>query len=167
MKDVGSFRNEVALTPPGSREQLTIVREDQQRNLEVTIGTLRKEKRLGQGSAQSGAELGLTVQTLTFEPAEQFNAKPGEGVRVTAVQPGSIAAPAGIEPGTVSFEVNHNRVSNAAEFKHAPGNSSSKRVLLLVRKEDAQRFVVLNGQAGASRRKFCYRGGQLTAPGCC
>jgi serine protease Do len=106
VKEVGSFRNEVALTPPGSRERLTIVREGQQRNLEVTIGMLRKEKRLGQGSAQSAAELGLTVQTLTFELAEQFNAKPGESIAVTAVQPGSIAALAGIEPGAVIFEVN-------------------------------------------------------------
>jgi serine protease Do len=81
VKEVGSFRNEVALTPPGSRERLTIVREGQQRNLEVTIGMLRKEKRLGQGSAQSAAELGLTVQTLTFELASSSMPNPARASR--------------------------------------------------------------------------------------
>ena len=144
VKEVGSFRNEVALTPPGNHEQLTIVRAGREQNLEVTIGKLGKESSIVQGSVQSDRELGLTVQTLTPELAAQFNAKSGEGVVVTAVQAGSIAAMAGIEPGTVIFEVNHKRVSNAAEFKRALGNSSDKRVLLLIGKDDAQRFVVLN-----------------------
>jgi serine protease Do len=63
---------------------------------------------------------------------------------VTAVQPGSIAALTGIEPGAVIFEVNRKGVSNAAEFKRALRNSSGKGVLLLIGKDDAQRFVVLN-----------------------
>ena len=145
VKDVGDFRNRVALTTPGSREELTLLREGERRNVTVTIGKLTKDKLLARsGAAQSSEELGLTVQTLTPELAEQFDAKAGEGVVVTDTQRGSVAALAGIGPGTVILQVNRKPVTNAAEFEQAVGESSaSKRVLLLIRSGGMQRFVTL------------------------
>lgn len=128
-RTIGSFRNRVALTHPGSREQLTIVRDGRRQNFEVTIGMLGKAARLARGSAQSTPELGLTVQTLIPELVEQFDANPGEGVVVTAVQARSIAATAGIKSGTVILEVNRKRLTNVAEFKRAIAESDeTKRV---------------------------------------
>jgi serine protease Do len=142
--DIGNFRNRVALTPPGSREQLTILRDGERKNLTVTIGKLTEDEVLAQGPAQSTDEIGLTVQTLTPQLAEQFDAKPGEGVVVTEVRPGSVAAVAGIEPGTVILQVNRKPVNSAAEFKRAIEQSSaSKRVLLLLRKDNMQRYLVM------------------------
>lgn len=46
----------------------------------------------------SAADLGLTVQSLTPEIADQLGVAPGTGVMVTSVVPGSIAALAGIRP---------------------------------------------------------------------
>ena len=143
--NVGSFRNRVSLTQPGSTEELTILREGKQMTLTVTIGKLTREKLAAQTSSQSAEKLGLTVQTLTPQLAEQFGVKMGEGVVVTEVRPGSIAAMAGIEPGTVIMQVDREPVKNAAEFKRAVEKSSDdKSILLLLRRGNAQQYVVLS-----------------------
>ncbi len=111
----------------------------------MTIGRLTKDKLVAEGPAQSTEELGLTVQTLTPQLAEQFDAKAGEGVVVTEVRPGSIAAMAGIEPGSVIVQVNRKPVTSAAEFKRAVKESGGeRRVLLLIRKDAMQRYVALS-----------------------
>ncbi|ADE14326.1 protease Do [Nitrosococcus halophilus Nc 4] len=144
VKDIGDFRNRVALTPPGSREALTLLRDGKQREVKVTIGELSKTQTLAQGPAQTAEELGLAVQTLTPELARQFDAKAGEGVVVTGVKAGSIAAMAGIRPGNVILQVNRKPVNSAEEFDRAVKESrDDRRVLLLVRSGDMQRYVVL------------------------
>lgn len=143
--DVGSFRNRVSLTPPGSTETITVLRNGTRRDLRITIGKLSEDKLIAQGPAQSTAEIGLTVQTLTPQLAEQFDAKPGEGVVVTEVRPGSIAAMAGIQTGSVILQVNREAVRSAADFQRAVKQTSGhKRLLLLVRKGGMQRYVALN-----------------------
>ncbi len=142
--DVGGFRNRVSLTLPGSREELTILRQGKRKQLMVTIGQLNKDKLLAQGSAQSADELGLTVQTLTPQLAKQFNTNPAEGVIVTEVKQGSIAAMSGISSGTVILQVDRRTVASAADFKRAIKQSMDKKqVLLLIRKGDMQSYIVL------------------------
>ena len=85
------------------------------------------------------------MQTLTPELAQQFNAKPGQGVVVTQVKPGSIAAIAGIKTGNVVLEVDRKPIDSAAAFNRAIEESQeNERVLLLIASANAQRYVVLN-----------------------
>ena len=143
--NVGSFRNQVSLTAPGTKAPLTALRDGKQKTLEVTIGKLTDDKLIAQGPAQSADEIGLTVQTLTPQLADQFEAKPGEGVIVTEVHPGSIAARMGIEPGSIILQANRRAVKNAAEFAAAVKESRrNKHLLLLIRKDGMQRFVALS-----------------------
>lgn len=146
VKEVGRFRNLVALIPPGSREQLVILRGGKREKLNITIGKLAEENKLASAEpSQSTEKIGLSVQTLTPQLAKQFDAKPGEGVVVTTVQPGSIAAMGGIKTGMVILQVNHKPVKSAAEFKRAVKKSSNeKRVLLLARKGNVQQFFALS-----------------------
>jgi serine protease Do len=82
------------------------------------------------------------VQTLTPQLAEELDARPGEGVVVTEVRPGSIAARMGIEPGGIILQANRRTMKNAAEFAVAVKESRrNKRLLLLIRKDGIQRFV--------------------------
>lgn len=145
VKKVGDFRNQVSLTLPGSREQLTIIRDGKQRNISVTIGTLSKDKMVAGASTQSTDEIGLTVQTITPQLAEQLNAKAGEGVVITQVKPNSIAASAGIEPGSIIVQVNRKPIKNAEDFKREVKKSSaSKSILLLIKKNNMQQFIALS-----------------------
>ena len=66
-------------------------------------------------------------------------------LRVTRVEPGSVAAAAGIEEGALILQVDRQSVRDAAEFQRVVGESSAdKRVLLLLRQGDVQRFAVLS-----------------------
>ena len=144
VKDVGSFRNSVAMTSPGTLVKLGIIRKGKNKELDVKIGKLSEEKLIASGPTQSADELGLTVQTLTSELAQQFNVKEGEGVVVTAVKPGSIAATAGLQVGTVILQVNHEPVNSAGEFKRfIKKNGKDKHVLLLIKHSNMQRFIAL------------------------
>lgn len=145
VKNVGEFRNRVALTPPGSKERLTLLRDGKRETVTVTIGKLTREKlAAAEGPTQSAEELGITVQTVTPRLAEQLNVEPGSGVVVTEVRPGSIAAMAGITPGTIILQVDRKPVANAAEFRQAIKKSSAaKRVLLLIRQGNVQRYISL------------------------
>lgn len=146
--DVGAFRNRIALTPPGGQARITILRNGQTLEVPVTIGALAEEAMAasgtGHGQGQDADVLGLKVQTLTPQLAEQFDAAVGEGIVVTAVKPGSVAAQAGIEPGTLILQVNQQTVRDAGSFKLAIEQSRDKRALLLLRKGNRQHFLVLN-----------------------
>ena len=144
VRDVGGFRNLVSLTEPGNRENLTIRRNGEEKNLTVVIGQLDKENLVAQAPSQTSADIGITVQTLTQQLARQFGARPGEGVLVTAVQPSSIAASAGLEPGTIVLQVNRSMVTSAAEFNQAMDQAEAqRRVLMLIRNGNMQRYITL------------------------
>ena len=143
--DVGRFRNRISLTPPGSTERLTVMRNGKLKELMITIGKINEETQVARVPSQSTDKIGLTVQTLTPQLAQQFDAEPGEGVVVTAVQPDSIASAAGIEVGSIILQVNRKPIKSAKAFQKEVGRGSkNKHLLLLVRENGNQRFVALS-----------------------
>ena len=143
--EVGDFRNRVSLTEPGSRQGLTILRGGERRQIDVTIGNMSEAGAIaGAQEPRQTGRLGMTVQELTPEIAQQLNVDPDQGVVVTQVEPGSAAAQAGIRPGAVILEVNRDPVSNTREFSRAVGEADEdERILLLVRQGEAQRYVAI------------------------
>lgn len=148
--DVGAFRNRVSMTPPGKREELTILRDGKQHKITVTLGKHIPETETAQRPpAPDSDQLGLTVRTLTAELAKQFNINAEEGVLVTEVKPGSIAAMAGINAGSVIIQVNHKPVTTAEEFARAIEQADKGRpILLLIRFGGTQQYVSLNWREG-------------------
>ena len=146
VSEVGEFRNQVALAQPGSKVEFDIIRDGKQRTVSVKIEKLTDNKLAEQESSksQSSEKLGITVQTITADLARQFEVKPDEGVIVTEIAPGSIAAMAGINRGSVILEVNRKVVNTTAEFNRAVKSSANNKVLLLIRENDVSRYVVLS-----------------------
>ncbi len=146
VSDIGHFRNQVSLTAPGTRQNLTVIRDGERREIEVEIGRLDQLQTVaGDSSAESAQELGLAVQTLTPELARQLDTQPGQGVVVTKVDPGSNTARAGIETGNIILQVNRKPVNSADEFRSAIEQTrKAGRALLLLRAGDVQRYVVLS-----------------------
>jgi len=142
---IGKFRNQVALTTPGSKEELIILRDGKRKTLTVKIGQQDNTLQVAKGSSQSADEIGMTVQTVTPQLAEKYNIKAGEGVVVNKVQPGSVAAQAGIQAGFVILQVNRKKVNNAAEFKRTiKASNANKKALLLIRNDNYQRYVIID-----------------------
>ncbi len=154
---VGDFRNRVALTRPGSRESLTVIRDGERVRLTATVAKLSREQPVSREKPVSREQpveqsltpvtdsLGLIVQTLTPKLAERYNAKAGEGVLVGEVTPASMAATAGFETGYVILEVDGKPVRSAARFERMVKDSRSDgQVLLLVRKGETDEAVTLS-----------------------
>ncbi len=142
--EIGPFRNRVALKAPGSKGKITVLRDGERQTLAITIGKLPEEELASAGQPHSMDKLGFIVQTLTPELAQQLGIKDTKGVVVTSVTPGSVAAMAGINPGTVILEVNRKRVNNAEDFKRAMAQTPENgTVLLLINDGKYSRYVAL------------------------
>ena len=105
----------------------------------VTLGTSSSD-----GVASSGnliQKLGMQVDNLTPDLAKQLGLTPkDEGVVITKIKPGSVAAMAGLRPGFLIQAANHKKVTNVNEFNDAIGQTENKRILLLVRQGNMTRF---------------------------
>ncbi len=75
-------------------------------------------------------------------------AEDGAGVTVTEVAPDSAAAERGLRPGDVILEVAGTEVHDPADVRDAMKASGKKRVLMLVKSGDGQRFIALPANAG-------------------
>ena len=140
--DIGELRNKIALTLPGTKVTFDILREGKHKKVTVTIEEKPGSATLAMNKHGLLKKLGLTVQDLTPDLAQQFGYKEGQGVLVAEVEPGSAAANVGIQPGQLIEEVNRVRVHSVKEFLKAL--SRSKRtgtVLLKVRDGDISRYV--------------------------
>jgi len=144
VKKVGPFRNRVALSAPGSKHTVIVVRNGKEKTVTVKLGTL-ESGHTAQAPSKAEDTLGLTVQNLTPELAERLGYETDSGVIITGVEPGSAAAAAGLTPGILILEVNKKPVKNTSEFHDAAAAAvkAKKNILLLVKEKGYSRFVVI------------------------
>ena len=140
---VAKFRNTIALTRPGTKIKLTVLRDGKTKQLKVTIGSLETDDEGRPVSADKIPKLGMSLQKLTNELADQFGYEGDSGVMVTAVEPDSIADRAGIKRGDLIEEVNRKAVTEPQQVKELIKESDKKTILLLVRQGDASRYLAL------------------------
>ena len=140
--EVGHFRNRVAMLAPGTNTEVTVIRNGKKMQLAITIGTLPEGSMSGGGSGLNLDKLGFAVQNITPDMAQKYGYTAGKGVMVSNVQPGSVAAMAGMKPGTLILEVNRQPVNNVRELQKYIGDEKGS-VLLLISDGHGSRFVVL------------------------
>jgi serine protease Do len=90
--------------------------------------------------------LGIEIAPLGSDIAEKLGVDGKEGVVITSVDDGGLAAAAGLAPGMVIVEVDRKKVSGASDFADAVREgleSSDDGILLLVRTDGGSRFVVI------------------------
>ncbi len=152
IKEMGPFRNKIAMTEPGKTVKLTVLRGSRRKTISVKIGKLTDDKLAsltpgggyGGSSASSLDKLGLTVQNLTSDLAQQFGYDSNQhGVIISAVEQGSDAEAKGIQAGDLIIQVNHQKVNNINDLKRALRRSRNHMVLLLIKNKDYTRYVAL------------------------
>jgi len=131
---VAKFRNTIAMTKPGKRVELLVLREGSKKKIKATIGAMDTDKDGHPISSGELSELGISLQKLTADLAEQLGYEGIQGVLISKVEPGSIAARAGIQRGHLIEEVNRKEVETPEQVKKLIKESDKKTVLLLVRK---------------------------------
>jgi serine protease Do len=146
VKKIGSFRNKVALTAPGTEIKLTVVRDGDRKSITVTLGELEPQETAAGGRQESANEkLGFTVHNLTPDLAERLGYEDESGVVITQVARGSEAARKGLVPGTLILQVNRTEVANVQEFNARIRKAAARgTALLLVKHQSRTRFVVLD-----------------------
>ena len=140
------LRNAVAATKPGTRVPLTIVRNGKSMRIDVEVGQLESQAAVWKGH-ESSVDIGMTVQTLTAEVARQIGANEhDQGVVVTAVEPGSIAARVGMQPGDVVLAVGNKLIKNVSDFREAIQDLDvSQGIRMQVMRDGGRRYVFFRG----------------------
>jgi len=116
---IGEFRNMVSTVPPGTSKSITVLRDSKRKNLTVVLGKLQDDNVVAATEQQPMDELGLAVEPLTPERAEQFGIQQDSGVVISEIEPGSAAAEAHLRPGMVIDHVGRSAVSSVKDFQQA------------------------------------------------
>ena len=88
--------------------------------------------------------LGVTVQDITPEIAQQFEIENRKGVIVTQVEEGSPAEDAGFQEGDIVRSINRQPVKNVQEFGNLLKKlKGEKTALFLVERGDARIFLAV------------------------
>jgi serine protease Do len=141
---------EVASTAPGSTVPLTILRDGAKKSIDVTVKQLPGTDKLAQADSSStednGTLNGVEVADLDQQAHQQFNVpKNIKGAVVTQVDPGSAAAEAGLKPGVVIQEINHQPVKSADEaVKLTEKSENNKRTLVRIWADGGSHYVVVD-----------------------
>src|SRR5580692_7735326 len=117
VSESNDLRNTISQMAPGTQVKLDIWRDGKVQPYTVTLGELPNDKTSAEGSDEgsSGEIQGIEVQAVTPEILQQLNLPAGtHGVVVTAVDPSSAAAAAGLDHGFIIEEVNHKPVRSIA-----------------------------------------------------
>jgi serine protease Do len=147
VKNANELRMAVAATPPGTSSQLVFFRDGRRKTVKIVTDELTDEtSRLGQAEPESSTfNLGVSVQSMTPELAEQLGYERNQsGAVVTAVEPGSIAARAGLRVRDVIVSVDGQTVGSLRDFRQAIDEADMARgIRLQVMSEGTRRFVYL------------------------
>ena len=104
IENASALRNEVAISPIGQEAKLTVLRNGEQVELTVEIGSLKEAAKLLSASIKE--RLGIEVRQLTPADAEQYNLSPSEGVMITWLDPNGPFGQAGFEKGDLILGIN-------------------------------------------------------------
>jgi serine protease Do len=143
------LHNLVAETDPDSKVDMIVVRDGKERTVNVVVGAFPEEASAAPSphgnrpeAIEKPSAFGLAVEPLTPKLARDLGYEKDEGVLISEVANNSTAEAAGLRPGDLIVEVNHDLVTSVSEYRAAVAKSAAK-VLLLVKNKDGSRFVVL------------------------
>ena len=135
----------VASTSVGKTVDIALLRDGKAIELSVKMGEMEGEKKTSQSPSRKN--LGISVQDMTPEIAQDLGLETDSGVVVRSVEPGSPAADAGIQPGDVIREVNRKPVNDVQDFIRKIGRAESgDSILMLVQRGRNSLFAAITNK---------------------
>src|SRR5215469_3622383 len=154
MEDAGELQVVIGQQKPGTKVELTVLRDGKTMNIPVTLEELGKRSSNDESSSsESGGKMhwGIGIANLSPEVRDQLQV-PSEihGAVVEQVQPGSSADNAGLQQGDIILEVNRHKVQSASDVQQALKNvQKGQDALILVWSNGGNTFRVLHSPEGA------------------
>jgi serine protease Do len=159
-------------TATGKTVKLTVVRDGQKKNIDVTLGAWPNARALPPAAAMAfgppviavpdidvpsfttlSSHHGVVVESLSPQLSDYFGVQHGQGVLVRSVEMGSPAEAAGLKAGDVIVKVNNETVHDIADWRRAMHVRSGKIEVSVVRDKHEQ-TVVLNLPASRDTSKL-------------
>ncbi len=134
----------IAAIDPGTEVTITVSRNGETVDVPVELGELPREQAAvapGETPAPATEPASIDSLGLTLLPSED-----GEGLLVTAIEPESPAAEAGVRVGDIIRDVNNTPVASADDIEKRIaeiGGEGRKAALLRLESENANRFVAV------------------------
>jgi serine protease Do len=143
--DARELARKIGTMAPGASVKLGTIRQGQDKTITLTLGTLPTEKVASNDQDQREVpDAEVPKLGLTLAPADKNSG--GNGVVVTAVADGGIAAEHGFQVGDVILDVGGKSVSTPADIRKglADARTDGKHtVLFRVKSRDGTKFVAL------------------------
>src|SRR6201997_1002100 len=154
INDAGELQVVVGQKQPGTKLELTVLRNGKGITVPVTLEALGSRSAEGGssfGEGQGKMRWGLGLGNLTPEVQDQLQAPHDvRGAVIEQVQPGSSADNAGLQQGDIILEVNRHKVQNASDVQQALSNvAKGQDALLLVWSNGGNTFRVLHAPEGS------------------
>ncbi|HEX4043225.1 MAG TPA: Do family serine endopeptidase [Xanthobacteraceae bacterium] len=147
VKDARDLARKIGTMSPGATIKLGTIHSGSDKTVTLTLGTLPAEKEAANTPAHednSGSE--VPKLGLTLAPSGKVSGAGGNGVVVTAVEQGGVAADHGLQVGDVILDVGGQPVATPADVRKglSEARSSGKHtVLFRVKSNDGTKFVAL------------------------
>jgi S1-C subfamily serine protease len=145
VKNSEDLRFKIADIRPGSKVELTLIRDAKEMKVTATVDELEPEPEKGQ-IASPDRDIGVSVVALTPANARRYGLKTTEGLLITEVRNGSEADREGLAAGTIILEVNRKKMTAVRDFEDIlKKTAAGDEIILLVRQETEGRpqdFIV-------------------------
>lgn len=139
VENPATLRSTIAMVKPGEKINLYIMRNKEFLDVTVTVG-IHPESELAGGEVQN--KLGLLLQDLTPDVAQQLGYEKDSGVLIKYVDPNSNAQAAGLRRGQLIVSVNQKPIASTADFyRILQENPNQKRILLQIKLGQITRYV--------------------------
>ncbi len=150
IKDARELARTIGTMAPGGKVNVTVIRKGQEKAFALTLGTLPGLKDLAKAKTDRAAPIpqksDLPKLGLSIAPADSVAGAGKDGVAITNVEAGSVAAERGLKEGDVILEVGGKPVANAGDVKaalSAASDGGKQSVLIRVKSANGTRFVAI------------------------
>lgn len=144
VKDMQSFRIQVASTPVGKKVDVVLFRDGKEKEVPVTIGELPEELSAVAPEREEDGGLGLSVVDVNDPRAQRFNLAIKSGVVVVAVKRDSPAEQAGIGVGDVIISIGKREIKSVADYNRAISDlKKGKSVIIQLQRGERKRYVAV------------------------
>jgi serine protease Do len=145
--DARDLARRIGTMSPGTTVKLGTIRQGQEKTVTLTLGTLPNEKQASnEQNPHAAPDSDVPRLGLTLAPSEKVSGSDGNGVVVTAVADGGIAADHGFQVGDVILDVGGKSVKTPADVRKSLADARTEgkhTVLFRVKSSEGTKFVAL------------------------
>ncbi len=139
--EVTELTTMVAGMVPGSQVNVKLIRDGEEKDVNVKLGTLPGTI-AGTNGKDVKEDIGITAKEITPRIASRLKLDDDKGVVIINVERGSIAAEAGLRPGDVILEIGRSPINNLKDYRAAIQNiDKGKSTLFLVKRGENTIYI--------------------------